>query len=506
MKLKKLFAGILAATMVMAAALPVMADPNDQIYDNQTVKRIPPDVAITKAVAAPAGTDVSAIGERTYTFTFTQIAGEYDADGDAGSKTIKSWAPDDSVAGYDVDKVDIASVSATVNPDTAKTITELPEAGRNTQTAPAYAQKRTENGTDYYMMETPNFLGFMDKNTFKPGVYAYEVVEVQPTQNPETSEEVIDADTKYINEYKYSTAKYRMLLYVDDLPDDHADAPGTYIWAMTVVKVEEDGQPIQDDPKDDPTAGGSGNKEGDLSHFQFDNVFKRTKDSKNPQESSYKVQKRVEGVSNLTFKDDILFGTNAQKYQFTVNIIDNPLYAKDTNEYKAQIYRIAESNSTDPDTKVGSELIFNKANNWAQTVLLAHNEYLAFEKLPDGTNFKVKEANYTEDAVAGESSQVGTLNADWHDASGNTDTKIKAYVTTFEGADASPDGNILKAQGQVGEGAGQYRTTLYKNNADKGTTPAGIIMQYLPFVVIIALALVALIAYVLVKGRRRVAR
>ncbi len=178
----------------------------------------------------------------------------------------------------------------------------------------------------------------------------------------------------------------------------------------------------------------------DLDGDWFVNKFSKT--------SSLTISKTVDGA----------MGDKTKKFDFTLTL--NTLSALETGapSYTGTITRADDTTEEVAWTK-GTDLKFT----------LADGEKLEFNNLPVGTVFSVSETSYTADGY----------------------TTTVSSVTN--GGAGTAEQNLV-----IGEGANSVAYTNTKN----GSVPTGIVVDNLPFILLIVVALGGLVGYVVMKRRK----
>lgn len=220
-----------------------------------------------------------------------------------------------------------------------------------------------------------------------------------------------------------------------------------------------------DDKDDDTNLAGTGNE------FLFVNTYTKTTggdtpdptpddpDPDDPSTSALIVQKIVEGDrANL-----------AQQFDFYITLTA-PETATET-EVTAYI--------TDKDGKVRENTTINLGERTHFN--LAHNEYLGFKKLPAGTTYVVEE-NWSENFT-------GAVITTTNNVAGSEKTGAEKETLVAEKA-------------VVGEMVGQNSAVVTNTFDDASTTPTGIIVNNLPYVALILVAIIGCVVVVASRKRR----
>lgn len=495
MKLKKIFGvATLAATVgttgviggLVSQVSPVIAAPENSKLSFNENNQNDINVAVTKSLATAEGaTDLPNL---SYTFEFNPMDQDDVLIGGAGSTDTQKSMPA-------ADCPNIGTRTAAVLPSIAKEYdpSATYDASNPRPGLGGTTLKKTENGIDYYKSETTNFLKDPATNTLyefpTEGIYAYEVTEtataVYADGSGKTWTDVTvpkDAQGNYTQDgfnetLNMSKAKYRLLVYVKN----KENGQGTYIYAITAAQlVSDSGETLTDVPKKDPTSGGSTNIAGDLSHMEFQNsLIKEQVIVNNPGAAMYYVQKEVQGVNN---DQDVLFGADRDTFKFQVKMTRSALAPATETEYTAYVWTQSTSGGTSW-TKGTTKYTFDATGKTSTEVVLGHNDRLVFETLPEGTKFLVQENDY---------------NQDWTQVT--KPAEIKSDYTYVPYVNKGATSTVL-SQGTVKTDGSEV--SYYQNNGGEGITPTGILMNNLPFFIIIAGAVAVLIVGVVVKGSRK---
>jgi len=496
MKMKRKFglatlAATLAGTGIMGGlmATPVLADPPNQATDVIAYygENEDPNLAITKSIPTGKGTDITSISaDRTYTFTFAYKASQTVKDGGGSASSV----PDLTSA---ASGPAIAPKSVTINPANASTTAGSGVNGGNNAGAATTVLKTSDATTDYYKAETADWLNAADWKTAATGVHVYEVTEtsVSPAFTNKTLNDV--AVGEYAEQLDQSQAVYRVYVYVKE----KKSTPGeNYVWAVTIAKTtNDDGSAV---PADDvEKEGGESGSGGELSDFEFNNKFSRQlkTDDDDPTKKPYGVYKQVIGVDgdndspNGLNSDEVLFGssdsttwsttrgTSADRFKFDIKLTRA---ASDTTaSYDAYVYTTKDNNTWTKGTQKYTFTFDSNGVAEVKDIELCHYQALAFgDELPVGTGYEVTEHDYKTTA---------------HANSGYTYTP---YVGSTTNSSSVTD------SGSVVDGDVKAKST-YFNDAESGTTPTGILTNYLPFFIIIGGAIAGAVAIAVVKGKKR---
>lgn len=298
------------------------------------------------------------------------------------------------------------------------------------------------------------------------GVYAYTVTETSNTYT------IVDATKEAL---VYSKAEYKVFIVVEN-----GDA-GLYISGFTVVKTKTD-DGIPGTEKVDPTPGGNTTTGDGDSDMEFQNIYNRTGNTVDPTnpdpEESYAKNGALSVWKEIT--GDLADMTKKFDFSLTVNkpaILDK-LAAQNGGTYPtytATFVDAATGSAIEGATPV--TVIFDKDTaQITKEFQLGHNQKLKFDTLPAGTTYSLTE---------------------------NAGTKITNYDTTITGkadnAVFSEAKNTMTTSNKlVGE---KPNYTKVENNYNSQPI-TGIVTENLPFILLIAAAVLGFAAYLVVKRRK----
>lgn len=186
--------------------------------------------------------------------------------------------------------------------------------------------------------------------------------------------------------------------------------------------------------------------------------------------------------------DKILFTNTYTKNNATLTIEKNTTgkYANKTKEFNFEI-TFTKSPMSDKRTftgNIGSEPVECIAGT-PKSFTLADGEQLVFSNLPVGTTYVVKEL----DALDGYTPSV---------------TVVENRTTTVNRT-AAQEGDALDTLKEGGKKnlVGEYENKVTFTNTHKGgVVPTGILMNNLPFILLVAVAIVAFVSLAVIKRRR----
>ncbi len=501
MKTKK----ILAIFTIIAMLISMMS--TFAFAANDPIKELGPDdnasvqAAITKALTTGKGDALdSTIKGLTYKFKITQNTTASVKDGSPSAQT-NNLGPHPAAT-------QVLRLDATAS-------TEPQEVSITTSDAANKASASDNAANDYYRKESGNIISqdFASKVTTQ-GIFVYDIEEVWEdsavkaaleadgwTQDG-TNKALYKRETtvngeKTTETFTMSKAAYQLRVYTKLKENGAVGTPGDYyVSAITLVQIKtEAGEDIDNGPKKDPTPGGD-NTTYETSQLEFQNRYLKTEetDPTNPNDQPYELSKRVTGVDQDA---KILHG--GTKFMFTVKMTlpdgaekkayDALYWDSDNN---AKWVKLEEGGSQ----KTTSFDFTGKADGEAvtQTIELEHDQKVTFPNVPVGTRFEVVEDDYFTTGIEG--SNVDSNNQ-------AITYKLKAVINGGTvPADDVAAAEAARTDTQI-VAKDVSKASAYVNDGGQGTTPAGIIMQYIPFMVIILLAMAALVASAVIKGKRR---
>lgn len=325
----------------------------------------------------------------------------------------------------------------------------------STDTKTETEDENTATKTSHYVKSTEIF-----KNITWPhaGVYVYEIKETADNTTGMT----------------YSGASYTATVYVKN------GTNGTYASDITVVKTKDDAgedtsaeeQAKKVDPskpdETDPSKGGG---------LKFVNKYVKsipvtpvnpdpdnpTKDDDN--DNGLGVKKIVTGE----------LGDKTKGFDFKVKVTAPTLSSK--TSYTAKIVEKDSESETPKEVKIVS---FTSGTE--QTIQLAHGQELVFTDLDVGAAFEVQE---TDSDVAASDTEKNKYIA-------KTEKVLNGGTATQEGTGAA------KVSGRVSEKSDLVAVTNTRNSE----TPTGIVINNLPFILMIAAVLGGFAAYIAARRRR----
>ena len=279
----------------------------------------------------------------------------------------------------------------------------------------------------------------------------------------------------YTDDLTYSDAQYKVQVVIENGPN------GLYVSlvAVTVVVVDNPGQQVDD--KVDPTPGGDPNITGDYSKVVFTNTYLKNYGGTDPDSNmAMDVEKIVDGAQ----------GDRSKYFDFKVSVFNPGTIPGNTNAYMAYIKEANGSIATDitnnvptgssvgmsTDTSSRPYLLFAPGIEGA--IRLKHGQKLVFISLPVGASFIVKEDPVSKYTPTG----VSTLGS--------------ASALTVIGTEV---GGLTLPKYLVAEGANHVVVT----NKHDTVVIAGISVDNLPYIVMIAIGMLALAGFLALKLSRK---
>lgn len=403
---------------------------------------------ITKQFDMPVGTTLPSDA----TFTFTE--GDLSKDGKASTVTLGNK----EVNTFGNKEVNFGSNS------TKKTI-EVNGAGNEHKIYRYLASTSLLTDTEETALKTAG-----------PGVYTFTIKEQAPedAQNNVKSASTTDAtniqkDTKLT----YSQAEYKATVYVK------TGADGTYISTIKVTKEKDDqGNAItaENEKKVDPSQPddnipGSGG-------LRFVNTYTEKITNTKPGDPGTVIPNpdpsdptKPDNRDKILSVGKIVSGDlkdEKKGFQFTVKVTQPSLVTStDTDTYKAQVFK--------PDgTPVGKELAFT--SGVAQNVNLSHGEKLVFEDLYVGTAFEAQE----------------------------TDTDTSYTSSTYARLNGGDPTEKAKERALVKGNVSENTDTVVVVNTRNSTSPTGIVVNNLPYILLVLGVVAGFAGYIASKRRREV--
>ena len=332
---------------------------------------------------------------------------------------------------------------------------------------PANVAGNAENGIVSVVLETVNIF---DGVIFPAaGIYKYEI-----TERDRTNLEIENHQYQWL---EYSTAKYTIFVYVENTGVGNE----TFVAGLGTFVTEVDNDNHVEGEKVDPTPGGGDNYA--YSQMVFTNTFVRGNPPTDPLVNpTLAVDKQVSG--NLANKQ--------QLFDFSITVEMSALLAETMklDYFRAYIVdldrNVVLTGEELADSGVAGLINTGVNPNYIRIAVgesvdfkLKHNQRLAFVDTPVGATYTVEEkgvANYTSSVIV---------------LSNNVETLDK---------EADDVGLALNTGEQL---IGVNRNSAAFTNTREDVAPAGLLLNNLPFILLIALGLGVFGLYVAVKMRRR---
>lgn len=297
------------------------------------------------------------------------------------------------------------------------------------------------------------------------GVYVYTITEADGGLTE-------DSDANTTETLTNSDAEYTATVYVKN------GTNGTYVYGYSVVQNKtDDGQDTGKtgtDAKVDPSQPGTddqGNPTG--GGLRFVNTYTKKinvtpVDPENPDPSNPgSTDSNDKGLSVKKIVTGDL-GDQTKEFSFSVKVT-KPSLASETT-YTAKIMT--------PGSDEGTEVIFTSGE--AKTITLKHGQELVFTDLYVGTDFEIQE---TDTDVSTDAAEAG---------------KYVATTYSVKNGESATATGAAQISGKVSEG-NDLVSVVNNRNAE---TPAGILVNNLPFVIMIAVAAMGFVAYIAIRRRR----
>ena len=306
------------------------------------------------------------------------------------------------------------------------------------------------------------------------GVYVYEITEIPDTYTVGNGRHEV---------MTWSDAAYLLNVYVDNKSDG-----GTYVYAVGAIKEQDDSGIEGSGEKVDPTPGGNG-MTGSHSEMVFTNTYVKTNGADDPDNPRPFVDSEVVLPISKTVAGAL--ASKEQYFGFSVNITVPSLVVDVPDYYRAYVVENGEvvTSYDNADSAIlgndpeGTRLSFIMVSTSATTqFMLKDGQKLAFVDLPVGTTYDVTE---TGEFSAG---YIASVDVYWNDV----------HVVTSATGNIG-DGTTTGGDQRIGE---KGNSVDFTNTRDV-VTPTGLTMNEIPFVVMIALVIGAIVAFVTVKSRKR---
>jgi hypothetical protein len=334
-----------------------------------------------------------------------------------------------------------------------------------------YVQADPDRHSTTVTKQGTNLVAGLVRNNFGgagAGVYAYTLKEKATDYTPVTGYKLAKHD---------SGATYTVEVYV---------TATEIVYVLVYGETGDDGFDLV--PKHQKVEAKPETETGKFSGVVFTNVYAESAiiDPDDPIETApLLVSKAVKNDSNQSWD-------NALEFPFTATIaipeltVPPELLAGLATEYTAQVYE------ADGTTEVGSEITFK--NKEANTFNLKATQQLVFtSEIPVGSTWTVSE---TLNGDSDYSAFTPIVNVRVGDPVASTKLGPGTKGATFG------TGVLYIGKSVLGR-TGTANSAAYINSLDTEAPPAGIIINNLPYIGLIALAFAGLAAYVAARARRR---
>ena len=324
----------------------------------------------------------------------------------------------------------------------------MPTVGPVGITVPANTTGTNANGMDSYKVESDKI--FKDVVWQAPGVYTYTVAETASTTSTVPSNATID----------YSTTSYEVTAYVKN------DGAGGFVVAQIGVKKDNGSGTLE---KVEVTPGLTTNE------FAFVNEYSESAGGTDPTtDPALKVSKTVTGA----------YGDQNKYFDFAIDTTASASETAGTTTYKAYVIDTATSDVVSLSdgkndlTATGNDTYGDYVEVLAGTTLnvkLKHGQHVAFVGMGAGSKY---------DATEGAATNY-----------------IPSISVIVNGGTANAVNGLTTGERIIGAAANSAAYTNAYN--DGAITPTGITTNDIPFIGMIVLAMGALVAFVVVKTRKK---
>lgn len=330
--------------------------------------------------------------------------------------------------------------------------------GTNSVTYATLDSSSVANGVKSVYQETPDILsGIIWPSA---GVYVYEI------------SEQIDSYTGTAQEtMTYSAAKYRLSVYVKE----KTSGSGFYVYGVSVVITTPDNGAQNGGDKVDPTPG-TGGKHSDLI---FTNSYLKTGGGGDPTDLA---NQRV-SISKLVVGD---YAEKDRYFTYDLTVTQPTAVTGNAATYKAYVLNssnaiVTSASHTSTAIQTDSYGDYFTVTSGTQTsVMLKHGEKLVFTDVHIGASYVANE----QGAVGYTPSAIVTVN-------GVTPENLSGSL----GSSLSTNSRTIGDQGA--------NTAAFTNTYRSDVTPTGIIIDNLPFILLLTVAVGTLVLFVVVKARKR---
>jgi hypothetical protein len=316
---------------------------------------------------------------------------------------------------------------------------------------------------------------YMSKAFDHAGIYKYKITE---KNNTYTDSNPGDGITETMS---YSDMEYTITLWVEK-----GTGSNYYIKVIASSYVEDDGQNPPTDEKVDPTPGGGGSY--DYSQMIFENGYMTTKDVVNPTTGSTLYVNAAVGGG---------FANEETYFPYSVTLtvpafLEKQTYRGYVVDATNTVVTSADNGAVQPDAGDTLGAYIDFASGSAVTVNLKAGQKLVFIDTPAGAAWTATDTLSTtadpfKDYLAG---VTYTDNNGSPQTITNTDPDTQKGVALTVPASGTLLVNI----------AGSYAQFTNTRNV---TSPTGILLNNLPYIGLILLAVAALVLFVVFKSRKR---
>ncbi len=329
--------------------------------------------------------------------------------------------------------------------------------------------------TKTILKQTGDLLTTGNKSFPHAGVYVYDVTELQS----------VTGYTPGANEqYVYSLAEYELRIYVKEGPSG-----ALYVAGVGTVITEEDssnGTSATGDKVDATPKTGDPNTTGEYSKMIFTNIYSKTAGGTDSEDTTTPALT----ISKVVASE---YADKSKYFAFNVDVeeldsILNPAGSSVT--YRAYVVESSSGtivtgtdNYTNPETDSAGKKFIKITAGTPIEVNLKHDQSLVFTDLTVGAEFTVEEAAVPY-YVATYMQKVNNGNP----TAGNSNTAEDSACKTDSAL--------------IGEGTNSVEFT----NTYRTITPTGVIVNNLPYVMILILAAGSFMAFVVVKSRKKHSR
>lgn len=295
------------------------------------------------------------------------------------------------------------------------------------------------------------------------GVYIYTIKEKSGTYT---------INNAFNETMDYSNAQYDITFWVRE----KADGSGVYVHAVAaIIKVKDTDDQGNVDTKVDPTPGGGSSDEYDYSQMTFTNTYHYIKggtDPDKPENEALRISKVVSGD----------MAEKTRYFAFSVTV-QKPATLTGTVLYRAYVVdasnTVVTSSNHVPAGDIQSDKGFDLTAGTAKTVNLKHNERIVFNAIHVGAKYSV------------------------------TETGVPDYVPSVVVVENGGTPTTTPPTGSIGQslsiGAimiGKDANSAAFTNTYKDVPITGVVIDNLPFILLIVSAIGGLVFFVVVKYRK----